>query len=638
MLPYIDRPIFFENQVLGDQDLDAIVAYARDRDRRHSLGPHTWGIVFGLSLLDQEEPDGTIACLLTPGIAVDGYGRLIVVERPLRVAEALLSNQIDPLVQLWIGYEETAVEDTRSVANACCSDTDAFRRMREGFRLTAGRLTSVQDRHDEIVVGDDEIEDPRTFGTLADPAAPLLCDASIPIQSMADRSPVPRWWVPLGHAGWIAGAPGSFRMLSDAERIVGRMLRRYAGLVTEDVLAADGMIRLRRRETVRPPGASVDDACAADLLNSSDFAVTDGKAAPVDLISFEGDARALGQVKLFGTRLEFRKETGEDGGVPLYMRRATAGGGESLDIVLGETATADNRLAIGIATDFGDIVAQVVVKADGRVGIGTEDPEDYAADANRLVIAADEATGLTIATPSAAVGAVNFADGTAANEAAQGFIRYDHARDVMLFGTDNEVAVAIDHNGRVGIGTETPATGLHVMNGQDANLSNNSGFVVIGNVAAANIVIDNNEMMARNAGATSPLHFQANGGDLLVHQNVATATRFAVTDAGRVGIGTFTPEEVLHVKSDDPDIKLDINSASPNALCEVQFAVDGAVGSKIYWSRSDSRTIWRTPVRPRSRSKVPIWASGWARSRRRRACMSAIPRTAMRTTLIPTWR
>ena len=130
MLPYIDRPIFFENQVLGDQDLDAIVAYARDRDRRHSLGPHTWGIVFGLSLLDQEEPDGTIACLLTPGIAVDGYGRLIVVERPLRVAEALLSNQIDPLVQLWIGSEETAVEDTRSVANACCSDTDAFRRMR----------------------------------------------------------------------------------------------------------------------------------------------------------------------------------------------------------------------------------------------------------------------------------------------------------------------------------------------------------------------------------------------------------------------------------------------------------------------------------------------------------------------------
>src|SRR5690606_37702024 len=113
MLPYIERPVFFENQVLGDEDLEAVVAYVRDRDRRHALGPHTWGIAFGLALLEQEEADGTLAVMLTPGIAVDGYGRLIVVERPLRVPEALLRDQVDPLVPLWIGYEESLVEENR---------------------------------------------------------------------------------------------------------------------------------------------------------------------------------------------------------------------------------------------------------------------------------------------------------------------------------------------------------------------------------------------------------------------------------------------------------------------------------------------------------------------------------------------
>ena len=71
-------------------------------------------------------PHGVEVDRLVQGIAVDGYGRMIVVERPLRIVEALLSNLIDPLVPLWIGYEETAVEDTRSVANACCSDARAL--------------------------------------------------------------------------------------------------------------------------------------------------------------------------------------------------------------------------------------------------------------------------------------------------------------------------------------------------------------------------------------------------------------------------------------------------------------------------------------------------------------------------------
>lgn len=69
-------------------------------------------------------------------------------------------------------------------------------------------------------------------------------------------------------------------------------------------------------------------------------------------------------------------------------------------------------------------------------------------------------------------------------------------------------------NDRVGIGTTAPSTKLQILGGTDAKLFNNSGFIVSGPEDGVNIVIDNNEILARNNGSTSTLFLQKEGGDV----------------------------------------------------------------------------------------------------------------------------
>lgn len=86
----------------------------------------------------------------------------------------------------------------------------------------------------------------------------------------------------------------------------------------------------------------------------------------------------------------------------------------------------------------------------------------------------------------------------------------------MLGNGDNNTsrsnALLVTKDGNMTIGGRTPATRLHIDGGSDASLADNSGYMVIGNVDGTNIVLDNNEMMARNNGAVSTLYLQNDGG------------------------------------------------------------------------------------------------------------------------------
>jgi len=70
-------------------------------------------------------------------------------------------------------------------------------------------------------------------------------------------------------------------------------------------------------------------------------------------------------------------------------------------------------------------------------------------------------------------------------------------------------------NGNIGIDTHTPSTKLHITNGTDASIAGSDGFIVAGNIAGLNLAIDENEIMARNNGATTPLYLQNDGGDVV---------------------------------------------------------------------------------------------------------------------------
>jgi hypothetical protein len=75
-------------------------------------------------------------------------------------------------------------------------------------------------------------------------------------------------------------------------------------------------------------------------------------------------------------------------------------------------------------------------------------------------------------------------------------------------------AMVVLKSGRTGMGTNTPVTTLHIESGTDANLLDNSGYLVLGNIGGSNLVFDNNEIMARNNGANNTLFLQNSGGAL----------------------------------------------------------------------------------------------------------------------------
>jgi hypothetical protein len=82
-------------------------------------------------------------------------------------------------------------------------------------------------------------------------------------------------------------------------------------------------------------------------------------------------------------------------------------------------------------------------------------------------------------------------------------------------GTGNTTrsnALLVTKEGNMTIGGTIPATRLHIEGGSDASLTDNSGYMVIGDVNGTNIVVDNNEIIARNNGVTSTLFLQNTGG------------------------------------------------------------------------------------------------------------------------------
>jgi hypothetical protein len=124
-------------------------------------------------------------------------------------------------------------------------------------------------------------------------------------------------------------------------------------------------------------------------------------------------------------------------------------------------------------------------------------------------------------------------------------------------GTDDlnrHNALVVRKNGHVGIGTNSPNAQLHIEGGIDAGFSDNSGYLIVGNEGATNIVFDDNEILARNNGTTSNLFLQSGGGRVIVGTSSGLTNSANIFDvngtAGKPGGGTWATFSDERLKQD----------------------------------------------------------------------------------------
>ena len=87
----------------------------------------------------------------------------------------------------------------------------------------------------------------------------------------------------------------------------------------------------------------------------------------------------------------------------------------------------------------------------------------------------------------------------------------------FIVRTGGSDQLIVTESGNVGIGHAAPFTKMHIVDGQDAglNLATN-GYMMLGPITGTNIIMDNNEIIARSGATTAAtLNLQTNGGELV---------------------------------------------------------------------------------------------------------------------------
>jgi len=171
------------------------------------------------------------------------------------------------------------------------------------------------------------------------------------------------------------------------------------------------------------------------------------------------------------------------------------------------------------------------IDTSGRLLIGTT--TEGQASADDLTINSSGSTGITIRSGSSNDGNLFFSDATSGNGEYAGYVQYEHANNTLRFGTVSAERMRINSAGLVGIGTTSPTAPFHVY-----NATNNTIARLESGDATARLMLKDNSGEA----------FVEAIGDNLIFSNTSSVTeRLRIDSSGKVGIGTNSPDQTLHV-------------------------------------------------------------------------------------------
>lgn len=267
------KPVFSENQILKAIDINSIVSHSQGADVRHNQYLHQWGIAHGLVLEQEEREDttGTFAeVTLSPGIAIDGLGREIVVTERTRLSEnvfdqlnlqSLTGDFETNFYPVYLRGRDSTEEGGFPTASVC--ESAGPDRILEGFEITFGRIGEAAELDDQV--------EPE-------------------IGYSAGLSEVRNWRVLLGFVTWDGVH------FTSALDFAGGVGRRYVGVKAADVAGMGQSLVLRSADRRESDHAAlvIDNENGGEMR----FGLQDinGKVVPVLTVNAQGDVKAEGRI------------------------------------------------------------------------------------------------------------------------------------------------------------------------------------------------------------------------------------------------------------------------------------------------------------------------------------------------------
>jgi hypothetical protein len=137
--------------------------------------------------------------------------------------------------------------------------------------------------------------------------------------------------------------------------------------------------------------------------------------------------------------------------------------------------------------------------------------------------------------------------------------------NLTFSGNGSSEHAKIDSSGRVGIGTSSPASKLHVSSTDSVSITQTH--------------TDGNTVSFKQSGTGGDVEWRNGNGEALIM--TGSQTRMTVDSSGNVGIGTSNPAALLHLESASaPTLKID----DSDSVLALELAQDGADGSMLLGS------------------------------------------------------
>ncbi|MEK7122298.1 MAG: hypothetical protein AAB855_00415, partial [Patescibacteria group bacterium] len=248
---------------------------------------------------------------------------------------------------------------------------------------------------------------------------------------------------------------------------------------------------------------------------------------------------------------------------------------------------------------------QMTIDADGRVGIGVNNPGQkldvagnislYSADsAYTTTFIANTGTGEALTYYDAIDGNFAGSDYASVGQTNAGSLKYrvgGNSPDAShRFFSGNSELFTILKSGNIGIGTDDPKGKLHINSNLDAgpNSATDGSALVIGPSNGTHLELDDNELHAMNVAAASDLHLNADGGDVIFWNGVS-GMKVAITDGG------------IDIPADGSD-GARLSSTASNAQTKVYLDVNDDANEEI-----NIRALgWSDPQHPEGQNRGTI--------------------------------